>query len=129
MCRPVGSQRIYYEKVFVANNNTASALTGAQIEVASDTPALPSGALLDLALCTALNDLNTSTNRQTAPASGAGSFVTQPSFVSVPGAGNLPSGTTPNIAGAQGVWLRLTLPAGTAAYKGSADLRTQGTTT
>jgi len=27
------------------------------------------------------------------------------------------------------VWLRLTLPAGTAPYKGSADLRTQGNTT
>ena len=55
--------------------------------------------------------------------------MTQPAFVNVPGAGNLPSGTAPNAAGAQGMWLRLTLPAGTAAYKGSADLRTQGTTT
>jgi hypothetical protein len=41
----------------------------------------------------------------------------------------LPSGATPNTSGAQGVWLRLTLPAGTAAYKGWADLRMQGTTT
>jgi hypothetical protein len=76
-----------------------------------------------------LNDSNTSTNRQTAPASGAGSFTAQPAFVSVPGAGNLTSGAAPNSAGAQGVWLRLTLPAGTAPYKGSADLRTQGNTT
>ena len=44
--------------------------------------------------------------------------MTQPALISVPGAGNLPSGAAPNIAGAQGVWLRLTLPAGTAAYKG-----------
>jgi hypothetical protein len=47
----------------------------------------------------------------------------------VPGAGNLPPGSAPNTAGAQGVWLQLTLSPGTAAYKGSADLRAQGTTT
>jgi hypothetical protein len=126
---PAGSTRTFYEKVFIINNNTATALTGAQIEVASETPGLPTGAALDLALCTALNDINTTTNRQTAPAAGAGSFVVQPAFVSVPGVGNLPPGAAPNTAGAQGVWLRLTLNPGTAAYKGSADLRAQGTTT
>jgi hypothetical protein len=126
---PAGSQRTYYEKVFVVNNNAATALTGAQIEVASETPALPAGALLDLALTTALNDTGTVANRQTAPSSGVGAFATQPAFLSVPSPGNLPPGTAPNAAGAQGVWLRLTLPAGTAAYKGSADLRTQGMTT
>jgi hypothetical protein len=126
---PTGSQRIYYEKVFVVNNNTSTTLTGVQIEVASETPGLPSGALLDLALTTALNDTGTVINRQTVPSAGVGSFAAQPAFVALPGAGNLPSGSAPNTAGAQGVWLRLTLPAGTAAYKGSADLRTQGTTT
>src|SRR6267378_8544127 len=35
---PTGSQRTYYEKVFVVNNNTGTALTGAQIEVADETP-------------------------------------------------------------------------------------------
>jgi hypothetical protein len=126
---PAGAQRTYYEKVFIVNNNTATALTGAQIEVASETPALPSGALLDLALTTALNDTGSVANRQTAPSTGVGSFTAQPAFVSVPGPGSLPPGAAPNAAGAQGVWLRLTLPAGTTAYKGSADLRTQGTTT
>ena len=126
---PTGSTRTFYEKVFVVNNNTATALSGVQSEIASETPNLPSGALLDIALCTALADANTTATRQTAPASGAGSFVSQPAFVPVPGAGNLPSGSVPNSAGAQGVWLRLTLPAGTAAYKGAADLRIQGTTT
>jgi hypothetical protein len=126
---PSGSTRTFYEKVFIVNNNTATALTGAQIEIASETPSLPTGAALDLALCTALNDVNTTTNRQTAPAAGVGSFVTQPAFVSVPGAGNLPPGAAPNTAGAEGVWLRLTLNPGTASYKGSADLRAQGTTT
>ena len=123
-----GAQRTYYEKVFVVNNNTGTALTGAQVEVASETPSLPAGALLDIALTTALNDTATVSNRQTAPSSGIASFVSQPAFVNVSGAGNLPSGSAPNAAGAQGVWLRLTLPAGAAAYKGSADLRTQGTT-
>ncbi len=125
---PGGAQRVFYEKVFVVNNNTATALAGAQIEVLSETPALPGGALLDLALCTALNDTNTASNRQTAPVAGAGSFITQPALVSVPGSGNLPPGAAPNAAGAQGIWLRLTLPAGTAAYKGAALVRTNGTT-
>ena len=124
-----GSQRTYYEKVFVVNNNTAMALTGAQIEVAGETPVLPSGALLDLALTTALNDTGAAANRQTAPSAGVGAFTTQPAFLNVPSPGNLPSGPAPNAAGAQGVWLRLTLPAGATAYKGSADLRIQGTTT
>ena len=35
---PAGTQRTYYEKVFVVNNNTGTTLTGAQIEVASETP-------------------------------------------------------------------------------------------
>jgi len=95
---------------------------------ASETPGLPSGALLDVALTTALNDTGTAANRQSAPSTGIGSFISQPAFVNVTGAGNLPSGSAANSAGAQGVWLRLTLPAGAAFYKGSADLRTQGST-
>jgi hypothetical protein len=126
---PAGLQRTYYEKVFVVNNNTATALTGAQIEVANETPTPSSGALLDLALTTGLNDTGTVANRQTAPSSGVGAFTAQPAFLSVPSPGNLPSGPAPNAAGAQGVWLRLILPAGTTAYKGSADFRIQGTTT
>jgi len=126
---PTGTQRSYYEKVFIVNNNMSTALTGVQIELASDMPNLPSGALLDLALTTALNDTGSIENRQTAPTEGVGSFVAQPAFVPVPRPGNLPPGAMPNEIGGQGVWLRLTLPAGTGAYKGSADLRTQGTTT
>jgi hypothetical protein len=123
-----GSSRTYYEKAFQVNNDTTKALVSAQIEVASDSPGLPSGALLDFALATALNDTGTVANRQTAPVTGIGSFVTQPAFVSVPGTGNLPPGAAPNAAGAQAIWFRLTLPAGTAAYKGAADVRAQGTT-
>jgi hypothetical protein len=129
---PTGAARYFFEKVFVVNNDTATALTGAQIEIASETPSLPSGALLDIGLCTALNDTNTCNPRQQISSfvpTGCGAFVTQPSLVNVPSPGNLPSGAAPNSAGAQGVWLRLTLPPGTGAYKGSADLRAQGTTT
>jgi hypothetical protein len=129
---PTGSARYFFEKVFIVNNDTATALTSAQIEIASETPTLPTGALLDIGLCTALDDTNTCNPRQQISSflpTGVSSFTTQPALVSVPSPGNLPSGAAPNAAGAQGVWLRLTLPAGTAAYKGSADLRAQGTTT
>jgi hypothetical protein len=125
---PSGSTRTYYEKVFIVNNNTATALTGAQIEIASDSPSLPSGSALDIGLASTQDDSATTTNRQTAP-SGI-TFTTQPALVSVTASsGNLPPGAAPNTAGAQGCWLRLTLQPGTAAYKGSADLRAQGTTT
>ena len=129
---PAGSARYFYEKVFVVNNNTATALTGAQVEIASESPTLPSGALLDIGLTTALNDTNTASARQQSAGflpTGLSSFTTQPAFINVPSPGNLPSGAAPNSAGAQGVWMRLTLPAGTAAYKGAATLRAQGTTT
>lgn len=125
-----GSSRTFYEKVFVNNNNQTTALTSAQVEVLSESPSLPGSATLDLALCTGFNDTNTSTNRQTAPASGAGTFTTQPAFISVPSTGNLAaSAGSASATNALGMWLRLTLPAGTAAYKGAATLRTQGSTT
>jgi hypothetical protein len=127
---PGGASRDYYEKLFVANNNTATALTGATIAIQSETPALPSGAAINLALTTALNDAATVTNRQTAPATGITAFTSSapPQSLNVPNPGNLPPGAVPNAAGAQGVWLNLHLPAGTAAYKGALDLRTQGAT-
>jgi hypothetical protein len=129
---PSGSPRYFFEKVFIVNNNTTTALTGAQIEIASETPTLPAGALLDIGLTTALNDTNTCNPRQQASSflpTGVSSFTTQPAFINVPSPGNLTSGAAPNAAGAQAVWMRLTLPAGAAAYKGSADLRAQGATT
>jgi hypothetical protein len=129
---PTGSARYFFEKVFVVNNDTATTLTGGQVEIASENPTLPSGALLDLGMCTGQNDTNTCNPRQQASSfvpTGVSSFITQPAFVNVANSGNLASGAAPNAAGAQGMWMRLTLPAGAAAYKGSVDLRTQGTTT
>ena len=124
-----GANRDYYEKVFVNNNNLSTALTTATVEIASDSPALPSGAALDIGVTAALNDTATVTNRQTAP--GSVSFVTQPATVNVP-TGNLPaSAGAGDAAGACAVWLRLALAAGTAAYEGSpgASLQTQGSST
>ena len=124
-----GSNRSYYEKVFVNNNNQATALTVATVEITSDSPALPSGAALDCGVTSGLDDTATVTNRQTAPSSVT--FVTQPATVNVP-TGSLPASTgAGNAAGACAVWLRLDLNAGTAAYEGSpgATLQTQGSST
>lgn len=127
---PGGSSRTFYEKIFCLNTNATIALTAAQLQVLSESPSLPSGALLDLALCKVLNDTATAANRQTLPANGDASsltFVTQPSAISVIASpGSLPNGNTASVA--QGMWLRLTLPAGTTSYKGSAVLRAVGST-
>lgn len=128
---PGGSSRTFYEKIFAVNTNTTTALTSAALQVLSETPSLPGSALLDLALTKVLNDTATSANRQTLPTNGDASsltFVTQPSPINVIASpGSLPNGGV--AADAQGMWLRLTLPAGTAAYKGTADVRTTGVTT
>jgi hypothetical protein len=127
---PGGASRVFYEKIFALNTNTVTALTTAALEVLSETPALPGAALLDLALCKALNDTATAANRQTLPVNGDASaltFVTQPSLISVIASpGSLPNGNS--AAQAQGMWLRLTLPAGTTVFKGAADVRINGTT-
>lgn len=128
---PAGSSRTFYEKVFAVNTNGTTALTSAALQILSESGALPSGALLDLALCKALNDTATAANRQTLPANGDASaltFVTQPATINVIASpGSLPNGNSAAVA--QGMWLRLTLPAGTATYKGAADLRATGSTT
>lgn len=122
---PGGSTRIFYEEVFIVDNNTSTAATNAQLEILSNSPSLPAGAALDIALTTSLNSTVSWVNRQTAPGSGFGSFVVQPAFVPVPAnSGTLSSGAAPNAAGAEGACLRLTLPAGASPYKGAATLRT-----
>ena len=123
-----GANRTYYEKIFAVNNNTATALTAASIIKQVD----PVGATsLQFALASALNDTGTVANRQTAPAAGITAFSTgaAPQTIAVPTPQNLPSGAAPNAAGAQGVWLALTLNAGLAAGKTSLVIRTTGSTT
>lgn len=124
---PGGATKIFYEAVFAVNNDTATALTSATIEVLSESGSLPSGAALDAGLAAALDDTATIANRQTAPA--GISFTTQPAAIAVPSPGNLPPGAAPNNAGAQKIWLRLTWPAGAGTYKGAADIETNGLTT
>ncbi len=130
---PGGSTRFFYEKAFVTNNNTSTALTpvspnsGVGIEISGNSPSLPSGVLLDLGLGTSYDDSLTIANRQTAPA--GISFTTQPAYVYAPSPGNLAPGAAPNTAGALAAWFRLTLPAGSSPYAGSPTFQTNGTTT
>lgn len=122
-----GATRTYYEKGFFVNNNTTTALTVASIIKQLD----PASGTLDFALTTALDDTGTVANRQTAPAAGITAFSSgaAPQTIAVPAPGNLPSGTAPNVAGTQGVWLRLTLAAGLAAAKNNFTMRVAATTT
>lgn len=127
---PGGSSRDFYEKVFVVNDNTATALTVVTIAKQVD----PSSGTLQVAVCKALNDTQTAANRQTLPTNGDASALTftagsAPQSQNVPSPQNLPSGAAPNAAGAEGVWLKLTLAAGLAAAKTSFDLRAQGQST
>lgn len=129
---PGGSTRTFYEKAFIANNNTTTALTpqspntGVGIQISADTPSLPGSALLDMGPGTGFNDSLTIANRQTAPA--GISFTTQPANVFAPSPGNLAPGAAPNSAGSLALWLRLTVPAATAPYKGAATILTTGNT-
>jgi hypothetical protein len=122
---PGGSTRTYYEKVFLVNNDTTTTLTSAAVQIASESGALPSGTLLDAGPDTSLNNSLSVANRQTAP--GGVSFTTQPGSISL--TNNLPSGASPNTAGSQGLWLRLTVPAGATPYGGAADIQIPGQTT
>lgn len=124
------SSLIFYQKFFAVNNNTVTALTSVQFEISSNIPALPGSSLLDMSIASSLNDTAISVSRQSSLSSAYGAFVTQPSYISMTAnSGTLPvSSGAANSSGAQGLQLRLTLPAGTAAYKGSAVFQTQGTT-
>jgi hypothetical protein len=110
-----GSSRTYYEKFFLKNTNGTNALLGAQIILQAD----PSS-VMSFALDSAVNGTTTSTNRQTAPASGTGSFSTS--------AKNVP-GTDLAAGDKVGVWWSLTLAAGTAATKTTFTARVSGSTT
>lgn len=127
-----GSTRVFNEKIFAVNNNTTIALTVAAILKEVDPAGLYTvGGALDFALTSVLNDTGTVANRQTAPASGITAYSSgaAPQSINVPSPQNLPSGAAPNAAGAQGVWLKLTLPAGAAAAKGSFTMRQTGSST
>lgn len=129
-----GSTNVYYEKVFAVNDNTATDETSAAILKQTDPVGLYSGSgALDFALCNNLNDTSTITtnlNPGTPPATITSySSGAAPQSINVPNVSqNLPHGSVPNAAGAQGVWLRLTLVAGEATFNSFATLRTSGVT-
>lgn len=112
---PGGSSRTYAAKVYWDNQDASVDLTAAQIIKASD----PGGGLtLDFALALTLNDNGTngtSNTRLVAPNSSDNAITgwsvgTAPQTINVQDTGNLAAaGASP-----QGVWLRLTVPAGTA---------------
>lgn len=124
---PGGSTKIYYEKLFAVDTNTSTALSVASILKQVDI----AGGTLDFALCNSLNDTATTASRQTGPGSGITSYSSgaAPQSIAVPTPGNLPSGSVPNTAGAQGIWWRLTLTPGQAPQNTSFVERATGQTT
>jgi hypothetical protein len=130
---PGGSQRVFYEKIFAVNNNITTALTpvspnsGVGFQLASNSPVLTGGVLLDLGIETSFNGTASVANRQSAP--GALGFTTQPANVFAPSPGNLAPGASPNTANSIGLWLRLTVPAGSTPYNGATLPQITGNTT
>jgi hypothetical protein len=125
-----GSNLTFYAKTFPVNNNTVTSAqaqsghAGVNFSIQSTTPSLPSGATLQMGLTSTLNDTATVANRQTAP--GGVTFTTGALPVNQDMSANsgvLPAGAAPNAAGAQGLWLALTLNAGTAPFDGLASLQ------
>jgi hypothetical protein len=108
-----GSQRIYYEKLFIKNTNGSNALLGAQVIKQAD----PTGDFT-FWVVGSVNDSGTSTNRQTAPGGSTFSSSAQGTATT-----DLASGA------AQGVWWALTLAAGTAATTTTFTPRISGSTT
>ena len=118
-----GSPRNFYEKIFVKNTNATNALLSASIVEASDgTEAVSADVTFDLEVTG--NGGNTSTNRETAPA--GADMLGSPTFNDT--SKNMP-GTDLGPGDAIGVWLKLNLPAGTAATNTTFTLRASGSTT
>tara|TARA_Y100000310_G_C20471886_1_gene710471 strand:+ start:27 stop:839 length:813 start_codon:yes stop_codon:yes gene_type:complete len=121
-----GDDKVFYEKVFVRNNNSTNALLNATI-----TGAETSTTILNFDLEDEDNGNNTSTNRLTAPTGSdmlGGSFTADDAEKAVHetdggGAGDLAAGS------AIGVWLQLTLEDGLAAGDTTYTLTTAGSTT
>lgn len=111
-----GSQRDYYEKIFMQNDNGTLTLTQATIEEFAD----PS-TNIDFALESSLDgtDTNGAGNRQTH----TGGYTFDSTTKNVANSQNLTAGS------AQGVWVRLRLPAGEASDNTTFTLRVNGQTT
>lgn len=99
-----GATRTFYEKVFIKNNNSNTDLLNILLSETSDGTEA-GGANVEFAVEDAQEDNNTSTNRITAPAGGMQDSFSD-SDKTIPGSDLL-------FGDSIGVWLRLTLPAGT----------------
>lgn len=113
---PPSGTRDYYEKGFLKNTNATLTLTSSTVAEQADPTAK-----ITFALATTLDDTGTSTNRQTAPASGVSAFDS--ATKNVANSQNLTNGA------AQGVWFKLSLTAGDAATKNTYTARLSGTST
>jgi len=111
-----GSERNYYEKSFIKNNNGTNALLGAVVTENADPESQITFALED-----AVDDNGTSADRVSAPAG-----ITGDGFSS--SAKNVP-GTDLGPGVAIGLWTKLTLPAGDPATKTTYTPRIAGSTT
>ncbi len=113
---PGGAERDYYEKIFMSNEHATLTLTLATIEEQAD----PSGNV-DFALESSLDgtDTNGAGNRQTH----TGGYTFDSTEKNVANSQNLTA------LAAQGVWLRLKLPAGEASDNTTFTLRVNGQTT
>lgn len=110
-----GSSRDFYEKVFIKNNNSTNALLSAAVAENAD----PTG-YVTFDLEDAVDDTNSTASRlNTVPAGMLGSFDS--TTKNVPGT-NLAPGS------AIGVWIKLTLAAGTAAAKTTWTVQMTGKT-
>jgi len=119
-----GSERTFYEKVFVKNTNSVNSLLSMTVSEEAD----PS-TKIEFALEDAVDDSGTSTDRTTAPAAGE---IGGTGFDSATKtlATETDAGTADLAAGsAIGVWLKLTLAAGDAAAKSTYTIGSNGSTT
>jgi hypothetical protein len=111
-----GAERDYYEKIFMANTHGSLTLTQATIEEFAD----PSGNVdFDLESTLDGSDNNGAGNRQTQ----TGGYSFDSTEKDVANSQNLTAGS------AQGVWLRLKLPAGEPSDNTTFTLRVNGQTT
>lgn len=114
-----GSQRIFYEKFFIKNNNTTKALTLTQVQKTED----PTGNIAWI-MSSGLNTTETSTNRVTLPPTMlSGTWITDTTARQIPNAGNH------SVGSGVPVWARLTLDAGEAAANTYFIMREQGQST
>lgn len=110
-----GSERVFYEKIFLKNNHGTLSLLGAAIAENADPEAQ-----LEFTLEDAVDDNESTANRLAAPVGISEAFSS--ASKNVPGT-DLAAGS------AIGIWLKLTLPAGDAVTKTTYTLEASGTTT